>query len=120
MQTKVRPQPSERARLVVDVAEQKLASDIVMLDLRGVCDFADYFVIMTAESDRQLQSLAGDVEEALEQWGAVLHHREGGPHGGWLLLDYGDVVVHVFRPEERDFYDLEEAWSRGVEAVRIQ
>ena len=120
MQAKTLLQPSEYGRLAVDVAEDKLASDIVMLDLRGVCDFADYFVILTADSGRQVRSVAADIESALEQQGAALHHREGDPQGGWVLLDFGDVIVHLFQPDEREFYDLERAWSKATETIRIQ
>ncbi len=120
MATKTIPQPVEFARQAVDIASDKQASDIVMLDIRGVCDFADYFVILTAESSRQLASLAVEIEKPLGAEGATLHHREGNADGGWVLLDFGDVIIHLFRPEEREFYQIEGAWSRGVEAVRIQ
>ena len=112
--------PVDAARLVVDVASDKLASDIVMLDLRGISDFADYFVIMTAESVRQMGALAEDVEDALELAGIRRHHREGSPEGGWMLLDFGDVIAHLFTPDKREFYLLEEAWSQATETVRIQ
>ena len=102
------------------MASDKQASDIVMLDLRGVSDFADYFVIATAESARQMDSLALDIESALKAAGARLHHREGTAHSGWVLLDFSDVIVHLFRPESRDFYHIEGAWSEGIETVRIQ
>ena len=113
-------QPEEYAHLAVDVASEKQASDIVMLDIRGVSDFADYFVNMTAESSRQLQSLVEEIANALERRGATLHHREGTPRSGWLLLDFGDVIVHLFGPEEREFYYIEGAWPKAVEVVRIQ
>ncbi len=113
-------QSTEYAQLAVDVAEEKLASDIVLLDIRGVSDFADYFVILTAESTRQMAMLSEEIEHALERKGYAKHHREGTPQGGWMLLDFGDVVVHIFGPEEREFYSIEEAWSEGVEVVRIQ
>ena len=112
--------PVDYARLAVDVASEGLASDIVMLDITGVSDFADYFVILTVESTRQMQSVSEDLEKALEESGATLHHREGSAQGGWRLLDYGDVIVHIFGPEERRFYDLEVAWSAAREVVRIQ
>ena len=111
---------AECARLAVDLASEKLASDIVLLDLRGVSDFADYFVILTTESTRQMNSLADDLEQALKGMGAGLHHREGTSHGGWVLLDFSDIIVHMFGPEERDFYRLEGAWPDAVEIVRIQ
>ena len=112
--------PAEYARVAVDVASDKLASDIVMLDIRGVSDFADYFVILTAESARQMDNLTEEIESALESRGATKHHREGTAHGGWVLLDFGDLVIHIFGPDERQYYQIEEVWSKGVEALRIQ
>ena len=113
-------QTTEYAQLAVDVAEEKQASDIVLLDIREISDFADYFVILTAESNRQMAMLSEEIEHALERSGYARHHREGTPQGGWMLLDFGDVVVHIFGPEEREFYSIERAWSEGVEVVRIQ
>ena len=112
--------PAELSRLAVEVASDKKGSDTVMLDLRGVSDFADYFVITTVDTKRQMKSLTQDIEKALEGQGAILHHSEGTDEGGWVLLDFGDVVVHLFGPEEREYYAVEEVWERGVEAVRIQ
>ena len=113
-------QPVEQARLAVETASDRQASDIVLLDIRGVSDFTDYFVILTAGSMRQLNALTEDIEAALKKAGAVRHHREGVAQSGWVLLDYGDVIVHLFGEDERDFYDIEGAWSRAVEVVRIQ
>ncbi len=112
-------QPVEYARQAVDISEDMQASDIVLLDIRGVSDFADYFVIMTADSPRQINALAEDLDKALGARGAALHHREGSPQGGWVLLDYIDVIVHVFLPEEREFYHIEGAWPEAIEIVRI-
>ena len=106
--------------MAVDVASDKQGADIVMLDLREVCDFTDYFVILTAESPRQMSSIAEDIEGALERTGATLHHREGVPQSGWVLLDFSDVIIHMFGPEEREFYRIEDVWSRAPEVVRIQ
>ena len=114
------PSTSEVARLIVDVASDKLAADVVMLDIRGISDFADYFVVATVESPRQMNSLMEDIEAAVKQGVGKLHHREGTSQGGWVLLDFSDVVVHLFRPETRDFYRIEEAWPAAVETVRIQ
>ena len=111
--------PLEYARHAADVASDKLASDIVMLDIGEVSDFADYFVIITVESTRQMRALVEDLEHALEEKGGVRHHREGTPESGWMLLDFGDVVIHVFGAEERQFYDLESAWAEATELVRI-
>ena len=111
--------PLDYARYAADVASDKLASDIVMLDISEVSDFADYFVIISVESTRQMRALVEDLEHALEEKGGVRHHREGTPESGWMLLDFGDVVIHVFGAEERQFYDLESAWSEATELVRI-
>ena len=102
------------------MASEKQATDILLLDISKVSTFADFFVIMTAESRRQMEALSEDVEAALKQAGASFHHREGGINSGWLLVDFGDVIVHVFAPEEREFYRLEERWARGQEILRVQ
>ena len=120
MVEKVAVQPAEYARIAVDVASEGQASDILLLDLAGVSDIADYFVILTAESARQMRAVADDIERALELVGATLHHREGTHQSGWMLLDYVDVIVHLLGTEEREFYQIEEAWSQAVEVVRIQ
>ena len=104
----------------MDVADDMQATDIVLLDIREVSSFADFFVIMSAGSRRQMDALAQDMQSELKETGASLHHREGGLESGWLLLDFGDVIVHVFAPEERAHYRLEEFWSKGKQMVRIQ
>ena len=112
---------SERyARLAVDLASEKLANDIVLLDVNNVSSFADYFVIMTAESTRQMDSLSDDMKTIIEGAGLKLHHREGSPESGWILLDFGDVIIDLFGPDERAFYGLENVWSHAVEVLRIQ
>ena len=120
MAERVALQPVEHARMAVDVASDGQATDIVMLDITGVSDFTDYFVILTAESARQLKSLSEQIEHTLKGTGAILHHREGVAHSGWMLLDFGDLIVHLFGPEEREYYHVEGAWSRAHEVVRIQ
>ncbi len=114
------PLADDVARLIVNVASDKQAADVAMLDIRGVSDFADYFVIATVESPRQMSSLMEDIELAVKEGGGKLHHREGTPQGGWTLLDFSDVIVHLFSPDSRDFYRIEEAWPGAVETVRIQ
>ena len=91
-----------------------------MLDIRQVASFADYFVIASAGSDRQMQAALDAVEEALEQDNPKLLGREGDPGSGWVLLDYGDVILHLFAPEERAYYDLESLWHAATPVVRIQ
>ena len=112
-------EPLEVAQFIVDVASDKLAEDIVLLDLRGLAPFADYFVIMSAESSRQIEALEEDLTQALKESGITRHHREGTPASGWVLLDFSDVIVHLFSPEEREFYDLERLWRRAPQVVRV-
>ncbi|MBI4497078.1 MAG: ribosome silencing factor [Chloroflexi bacterium] len=108
------------ARKVVEVAAEKQAADIVMLDLRGVCSFADYFVICSGTSPRQIRTITEEVEQSLKTEGVRLHHREGSEDTGWVLMDFGDVVVHVFYPREREYYGLERLWRQATPVVRIQ
>lgn len=111
--------PTEVARLAVDLAAEKLATDIVMLDLRELGVFADYFVVMTADSVRQIEALEEDFTKAMRDAGVPRHHREGTPASGWVLLDFADVLIHIFGPEERVFFGLERLWSRAPQIVRI-
>ena len=110
----------ELARKVVEVASDKLAADIVLLDVQEICSFASYFVICTGESERQIKAISDDIELALKKEGVLPHHREGALDSGWLLFDFGDVIVHIFAPFEREFYQLTELWSQAVPVVRIQ
>jgi ribosome-associated protein len=109
----------EVAQFIVDVASDKLAEDIVLLDLRGLAPFADYFVIMSAESSRQVEALEEELTQALKGAGVVRPRREGTATSGWVLLDFSDVIVHVFSPEEREFYDLERLWRGAPQVVRV-
>ena len=109
------------ARRIVDLASNKLASDIVLLDIRGVSLIADYFVIATAGSERQASAILKDLsDKLLEEFGRKPLHTEGKPDSGWVLLDYGDVIVHVFSPTQRNFYNLEQLWSAATPIVRLQ
>ena len=108
-----RLEPLEIAHKVVEVAEEKQASDILLLDIRELSSFADFFVILTAESRRQMEALAQDMVQQLKQSGSALHHREGGLDSGWLLLDFGDVIAHLFAPQEREYYRSGRALVQG-------
>ena len=90
-----------------------------MLDLRQVVPFADYFVIMSAESSRQIEALEEDLTNALEESGIRRFHREGASESGWVLLDFSDVIVHIFGAHEREYYQLERLWSRAPQVVRV-
>jgi len=91
-----------------------------LLDVRDLCSFADYFVICAGESDRQTRAIYEEIEQGLKKEGIVPHHHEGTLDSGWLLLDYGDVIVHVFSAEERDFYKLDDLWHEARPVLRIQ
>ncbi len=92
----------------------------MLLDTRKVCSFTDYFVICSGETQRQVKAIYDEVEHVLKKEGVLPHHREGAPDSGWLLLDFGDVIVHIFAPFEREYYRLDELWSEATPVVRIQ
>jgi ribosome-associated protein len=98
-------QPAELA------LEAHKAQDVVVLDLRGLCEATDYFVIASGTSDTHVRALAEHVIEAMRGAGRRPHHVEGLPAGRWVLLDFVDVVVHVFHPTLRQFYQLERLWA---------
>jgi ribosome-associated protein len=108
------------ARMALDEASEALGSDIALLDLRDVSQFADFFVIASGETARHLESMADDVVRALRNNGLRVHHREGTGAGGWVLLDFSGVVVHFFSRSAREFYGLEQLWARAPEIVRVQ
>ena len=110
----------EVARKAVDVAVEKQAFDIVLLDLREMAAFANYFVICHADSARQLDAIADDLHDAMKQSGVVAHHREGTSDSCWVLLDYGDVVIHLFDGPKRDYYQLESIWQQAKPLIRVQ
>src|SRR5579883_3102447 len=105
--------------LVVDAAADKKAHDIILLDVRGVASFTDYFVICSGTSERQVRAIADGIDEALSRQGVEPFRREGTPADGWVLLDYSDVIVHIFAPEQRSFYGLERLWGRGRTVARL-
>lgn len=110
----------EIAHKAVEAASDKLATDVVLLDIKGICSFADYFVICSGESSRQVKTIYEEVEHAMKNEGVLPHHHEGKLDSGWLLIDYGDVIVHIFANAEREFYQLDELWSEATQVVRIQ
>lgn len=110
---------AEIAKKAVGAALDKQAADILMLDIRQVSYFADYFVICSAESDRQIGAICDEIKEVLGKEGITFHRREGGMDSGWVLLDFGQVIVHVFAPSQREYYELEQLWGKATPVVRI-
>ena len=101
----------ELARFIVEVVEDRKAEDILLLDLRPDVVIADFFVICSGNSDRQLRALADNVREKVkEQYQVLPYSTEGAAESGWVLMDYGDIVVHLFAEDKRQFYDLEGLW----------
>ena len=93
---------------------------MVLLDVSASCSFADYFLICTGESERQLKAIWDAILETLKAQGIAPLHKEGVAGSGWLLADYGAVVIHIFAPEERQFYQLEALWKDAVPVLHIQ
>lgn len=110
----------EIARKAVEAASDKLATDIVLLDTRGVCSFADYFVLCSAESERQIDAIRDEIIQRLKKEDVVPHHEEGNSDSGWLLLDYRSVIIHIFALVQRDYYQLDKLWDQAPALVRIQ
>jgi ribosome-associated protein len=108
------------ARRIVDLASDKKASDIVLLEIREMTTVADYFVIASGASDRQLGAIADGIVEILREEGTRPIGREGSANAHWLLIDYGSVIVHVMSPPERDFYQLERLWAEAPLLLRLQ
>ncbi|GBD23949.1 Ribosomal silencing factor RsfS [bacterium HR29] len=107
------------AHRAIDILSDRQASDIALLDISRVVTFADYFVIATAVSPLQFKALIENLEKELRREGASLRAVEGTPDSGWVLLDFGDVIVHLFSPPQREYYRLEELWSRAAPIVRF-
>ena len=92
----------------------------MLLDSRAVCNFADYFVMCTGDTERQIRAVYDEIEHILKKEGILPHHHEGTVDSGWLLLDYGDVIVHIFAPFEREHYQLDKFWSKANLVLHIQ
>lgn len=109
------------AHKVVNTLEEKKGENILLLDIKDLGSFTDYFVICDGVSERTLKALSNEVQKAVKQefsihaWGV-----EGKPEAGWILVDYGDVVLHLFSPEQRSYYQLEELWNKGKVLLHIR
>ena len=108
----------ERVKVAAAAAEEKKANDVTVLKLIGVTTFTDYFVICSANSSRQVQSIADEIETNLRANKVRPLHIEGYTNAEWVLMDYGPFIVHVFNEKSRQFYDLERLW-RDAEKVEM-
>jgi ribosome-associated protein len=91
-----------------------------MLDIKEVCSFADYFVVCSGQNERQIDAIRDAIHKMLEREGVASLGREGTADSGWVLLDFGDVVVHIFAPLQREYYQLDHLWSKATLVVKIQ
>jgi ribosome-associated protein len=103
----------ELARLAVDALNDKKAHDIRIIDIKNQSSMCDYFVIADGDNKNQVQAMCSSVEEFMRRAGCEMKNREGYSNGGWILLDYYDIIVHIFSSESRSFYDLEHIWRDG-------
>jgi ribosome-associated protein len=112
--------PAQLAKAAADVASDKKAEDVLLLDIHDLTTIADYFVICTGNNSRQIQAIADTHDEELRKQGARVIYREGLAESGWVLLDFGDIIVHIFGPKEREYYRLERLWSEAKTVVYLQ
>jgi ribosome-associated protein len=104
---------TDALKIAVKAADDKKAHDLVVLDISQIASFADYFLICTGDSFRQMQAIADEIEEKLKAFGIRPSHIEGYRNAEWILLDYSDIVVHIFSKDARVYYDLERLWRDG-------
>ena len=110
---------AELAHRIVEIASDKKGNDIVMLRTAELTTMADFFIICSGRSDRQVSALSGAIVDGLRDAGIRPLGIEGRQSSRWILLDFGSVIVHVFAPEEREFYGLERLWGKAAQVVRI-
>ena len=104
----------------MNALEEKKGEDILLMDIREVAPLADFFVICSGTSDRMLDALVDAVQQAVKTQHRIRPRMEGAPGDGWVLADYGDVIVHLFSPDKRKFYRLEELWGQGKIVLHLQ
>jgi ribosome-associated protein len=115
---KARPAADETLNLILSRLEDMKAEETVTIDLRGKSAFSDYMVVTTGRSNRHVGAVAENVAKGLKETGLKSVHVEGLPNCDWVLIDSGDVIVHVFRPEVREFYNLERLWTQNTATAK--
>jgi ribosome-associated protein len=111
--------PLELAQRAAQICRDYKANDVVLLDLRGVTDMSDFFIVASGTSDTHVRSVGEHLAEEMKKLGSPVYHMEGTTQGRWVLLDFVDFVVHVFHPTLRDFYQLERLWA-DAETIPIE
>lgn len=112
--------PNEIARKIVEIASDRKAEEIVMLDISKISIIADYFVICSGTGDRHVKAIAREIDEKLRDEGVKPYNVEGVTEGTWVLMDYGSVWVHIFEPATREFYRLEQLWAGAQPVLVVQ
>lgn len=107
------------ARAIVEVIVGKMGEDVLLLDIQPVSPIADYFVLCSGTSERQIQAIYQDILDKTREWGVRPWHAEGLSASGWILIDYGSVIVHIFLPQTRRYYNLEQLWKNARTVVRM-
>lgn len=110
---------SDYARHAAEFLSDRLASDIVLIDVEGICSYADYLVIASGETDRHLDAMSNDLIREIRKRGLHASHHEGQGSGGWVLIQFPGFVVHLFSKDSRGYYALDKLWARGTEVVRL-
>ena len=108
------------ARRAVELASDKQAEEVVLLDARQACSFTDYIVICSGDSDRQVDAIHREILNSLKKESSIPFHSEGDADSGWILLDYAGVVIHIFSKELRGFYSLENVYEKALRLLTIQ
>ncbi|MCA1670353.1 MAG: ribosome silencing factor [Thermomicrobia bacterium] len=109
-----------QARDLAQIASDAHGSDILVLDIASLTTLADYFVVCTADNERMLRAITRALSESSDRGGAHLNRVEGAPESGWVLMDFGAVIVHAFGKHERDFYQLDRLWADAPRVLVIQ
>ena len=113
-------EPIKIAQRAVEIASDMQATNIMLLDIRELASFADYFVVLSADSIRLIDALVNDITLQLKKEDIHIGHKEGTSGSGWVLLDYGNVLIHVFSLVEREYYRLEELWNEAIPLLQVQ
>jgi ribosome-associated protein len=113
-------EPLELAHSIVDTLEDKKGEDILLLDLKDLAPVSDYFVIASGSSERTLKGLIDGVVEEMSEKHGIKPRLEGKPREGWLLADFGSVIVHIFSHAQRDYYQLDDLWEEAKVLLHVQ
>ena len=110
----------EIARFAVDVASDSFASDILLLNVSNKSAFSDFMIILTVESARQMSAVVQELEIEMKSKGINKYRKEGAADSGWMVVDFADIIVHLFGKDEREYYALDDIWSESQRLLRIQ